>query len=41
MGRPHRLTPENVVETQSRYGVDVAMVLDECLPYPVDLADRR
>ena len=36
-GSAHRLTPENVVETQSRYGVDVAMVLDECLPYPVDL----
>ncbi len=36
-GSIHRLTPENVVETQSRYGVDVAMVLDECLPYPVDL----
>jgi len=36
-GSSHRLTPENVVETQTRYGVDVAMVLDECLPYPVDL----
>ena len=36
-GSAHRLTPENVGETQSRYGVDVAMVLDECLPYPVDL----
>ena len=36
-GAAHRLTPENVVETQTRYGVDVAMVLDECLPYPVDL----
>jgi queuine tRNA-ribosyltransferase len=36
-GSPHRLTPENVVETQSRYGVDVAMVLDECLPYPVEI----
>jgi queuine tRNA-ribosyltransferase len=36
-GSPHRLTPENVIETQSRYGVDVAMVLDECLPYPVEL----
>jgi queuine tRNA-ribosyltransferase len=34
-GSEHRLTPENVVETQARYGVDVAMVLDECLPYPV------
>jgi queuine tRNA-ribosyltransferase len=35
-GSEHRLTPENVIETQARYGVDVAMVLDECLPYPVE-----
>jgi len=35
-GAEHRLTPENVIETQARLGVDVAMVLDECLPYPVD-----
>jgi queuine tRNA-ribosyltransferase len=35
-GAEHRLTPENVIETQADLGVDVAMVLDECLPYPVD-----
>jgi queuine tRNA-ribosyltransferase len=35
-GEEHRLTPENVIETQAAIGVDVAMVLDECLPYPVD-----
>jgi queuine tRNA-ribosyltransferase len=35
-GDEHRLTPENVIETQIGLGVDVAMVLDECLPYPVD-----
>lgn len=35
-GSTHRLTPESVVETQASFGVDVAMVLDECLPYPVD-----
>jgi queuine tRNA-ribosyltransferase len=35
-GEEHRLTPENVIETQAALGVDVAMVLDECLPYPVD-----
>jgi queuine tRNA-ribosyltransferase len=35
-GDEHRLTPENVIETQSVLGVDVAMVLDECLPYPVE-----
>ena len=35
-GSEHRLTPENVISTQAGFGVDVAMVLDECLPYPVD-----
>jgi queuine tRNA-ribosyltransferase len=35
-GTEHRLTPENVIETQAAFGVDVAMVLDECLAYPVD-----
>ncbi len=34
-GSAHRLTPESAVELQARFGVDVAMVLDECLPYPV------
>jgi queuine tRNA-ribosyltransferase len=33
-GSPHRLTPEGVVETQAGIGVDVAMVLDECVAYP-------
>jgi len=37
-GTEHRLTPENVIETQAAFGVDVAMVLDECLPYPVEPA---
>ncbi|MGD8440969.1 MAG: tRNA guanosine(34) transglycosylase Tgt [Holophagae bacterium] len=36
-GAEHRLTPDSVIETQARFGVDVAMVLDECLPYPVEL----
>ncbi len=35
-GSEHRLTPESVIETQVSIGVDVAMVLDECLPYPVE-----
>jgi queuine tRNA-ribosyltransferase len=35
-GSERRLTPENVIETQAAFGVDVAMVLDECLPYPVE-----
>lgn len=30
-----RLTPRSVVESQRRLGVDVAMVLDECPPWPV------
>jgi queuine tRNA-ribosyltransferase len=37
-GAEHRLTPENVIEAQAAFGVDVAMVLDECLPYPVESA---
>jgi queuine tRNA-ribosyltransferase len=34
-GSEHRLTAEGAVATQAGLGVDVAMVLDECLPYPV------
>ncbi len=30
-----RFTPEGVVELQDRLGVDVAMVLDECPPWPI------
>jgi len=33
-GSAHFLTPENVVRTQERLGVDIAMVLDECVPGP-------
>jgi len=40
-GSPHRLTPENVIDTQAAFGVDVAMVLDECLPYPVGAAEAE
>ena len=36
-----RFTPENVVDMQRRLGVDVAMVLDECAPYPVDVETAR
>ena len=35
-GTELRLTPEKVVELQLRLGVDVAMMLDECPPWPVD-----
>ncbi len=35
-GTEHFLSPESVVELQERLGVDVAMVLDECPPYPAE-----
>ena len=34
-GSALRFTPESVVEDQRRLGVDIAMVLDECPPWPV------
>jgi len=37
-GSPLRFTPESVVDAQERMGVDVAMVLDECPPWPVERA---
>jgi queuine tRNA-ribosyltransferase len=33
-GTSHFLTPERVIEIQKVLGVDIAMVLDECIPYP-------
>jgi len=30
------LSPESCMELQMQYGVDIAMVLDECTPYPVE-----
>ncbi len=35
-GSPLRFTPEGVADLQERMGVDVAMVLDECPPWPID-----
>ncbi len=35
-GSPFRFTPENVVEWQEAIGVDLAMMLDECPPWPVE-----
>ena len=35
-GALSRFTPEEVVEWQQRIGVDIAMVLDECPPWPVE-----
>ena len=40
-GSRHRLTPENVVDAQRRMGVDIAMCLDECPPYPTSEAEAR
>lgn len=40
-GSPARFTPESVVESQVRLGVDIAMVLDECPPFPIDEAGAR
>ncbi|MDA8016412.1 MAG: tRNA guanosine(34) transglycosylase Tgt [Thermoanaerobaculia bacterium] len=31
-----RFTPETVVESQCRLGVDIAMMLDDCPPWPID-----
>ena len=30
------LSPESCMDLQQQYGVDIAMVLDECTPYPVE-----
>jgi len=35
-GAELRFTPESVVADQRRLGVDIAMMLDECPPYPVE-----
>jgi queuine tRNA-ribosyltransferase len=35
-GASVRFTPESVVDMQRRLGVDVAMVLDECPPWPAE-----
>jgi queuine tRNA-ribosyltransferase len=35
-GAMHELTPERAVEIQRLLGADIAMVLDECTPFPVD-----
>ena len=34
-------SPEKVVKIQENLGVDIMMVLDECLPYPCDFADAK
>jgi queuine tRNA-ribosyltransferase len=38
-GTKHFLTPERAVELQSGFGVDVAMALDVCPPFPAERAE--
>ena len=40
-GASVRFTPQGVVAAQARLGVDVAMVLDECPPWPVTEAEAE
>ncbi len=35
-GSSHYFTPEKAIEVQEMLGSDIAMVLDECTPYPID-----
>ncbi len=35
-GTKHFFTPRNVIDMQKIFGVDIMMVLDECIPYPSD-----
>jgi len=40
-GSRHFLTPEKAVNIQERLGSDIAMVLDVCTPYDVDIEESR
>jgi queuine tRNA-ribosyltransferase len=40
-GSSHRFTPESAVRIQEELGSDIAMVLDECTPYPASEEDAR
>jgi len=40
-GATHHLTPERAMEIQSDLGADIAMILDECLPYPASREQAR
>ena len=40
-GSPIFFSPERVIEIQENLGVDIMMVLDECLPFPCDEARAR
>jgi queuine tRNA-ribosyltransferase len=40
-GSPHFLTPEGVMDIQQALGSDIAMVFDECTPYPCSHVDAE
>ncbi|MCC7341770.1 MAG: tRNA-guanine transglycosylase, partial [Bryobacterales bacterium] len=40
-GDRHLFTPESTVDVQQALGSDIAMVLDECPPYPLDWRKAR
>jgi queuine tRNA-ribosyltransferase len=40
-GSSHLFTPESTVDVQLALGSDIAMVLDECLPYPATHEEAR
>jgi queuine tRNA-ribosyltransferase len=40
-GSEHFFTPEGVVEVQEALGSDIAMVLDECTPYPASYEEAE
>ncbi len=40
-GSSHFLSPENVIDIQHVLSSDIAMVLDECTPYPCGFADAE
>ncbi|MDZ4802330.1 MAG: tRNA guanosine(34) transglycosylase Tgt [Bryobacteraceae bacterium] len=40
-GSSHMFTPESAVDVQVALGSDIAMVLDECLPYPATRAEAK
>ena len=40
-GSPHMFTPQSTVDVQMALGSDIAMVLDECLPYPASHQEAR
>lgn len=40
-GKKYFLTPENVIQMQKDIGIDIAMVLDVCTPYPCSYEEAK